>query len=166
MLRDENWNLSGVDNNVSVSLNLDKLDLHSAVEFVRSPNAGALIVFAGTTRDTFHDKDVTELSYEAHNKLALKSLLKIAETALDQFKNAENNQLIHKIYIVHRLGVVPVGEESVIITLSSTHRQEGWNAAMFILEEIKKKVEIWKNEIYSDGTSSWKENGNWDVDGH
>ncbi len=49
-------------------------------------------------------------------------------------------------------------EESVLVTLSSTHRQEGWEAAIWILEKVKEKAEIWKKENYTDGSSSWKEN--------
>ncbi|ODV96321.1 hypothetical protein PACTADRAFT_41578 [Pachysolen tannophilus NRRL Y-2460] len=152
-----------VDDSIKVYLKNEILESQEAINFVKSPEAGAIIFFGGTTRNNFESKIVTKLSYEAHHKLALKTIIKIAQTAKKNFADESVDKKIHKIFISHRLGVVPVSEESIIIALSSTHREEGWQAAMFILEEIKKKAEIWKNEIYEDGSSSWKENENSNV---
>ncbi len=59
--------------------------------------------------------------------------------------------------ISHRLGVVPVGEASVLIAVSSAHRGEGLDAVHWAIDELKRRVPIWKKEVYADG-STWKEN--------
>jgi molybdopterin synthase catalytic subunit len=61
------------------------------------------------------------------------------------------------IAVVHRLGEVPVGEESIIIALSTPHRQAAWRAGEEALEQIKEKVEVWKFEQFEDG-GSWRAN--------
>ena len=65
---------------------------------------------------------------------------------------------VHHIAIHHRLGLVPVKEASVIIAVSSPHRQSSLEAVSFAIEELKKSVPIWKKEIYKVGSSEWKEN--------
>jgi molybdopterin synthase catalytic subunit len=64
------------------------------------------------------------------------------------------------VAVTHRLGRVPIGEESILIAVSSAHRREAWEAAEWILEEVKRKTEIWKRESYDDARQEpeWKEN--------
>lgn len=148
---------------IKVFLTWEALDPLEGMEFVKCEEAGAVILFGGTTRNSFQRKGVLNLSYEAHEKLAVRTLTKIAEEALEKFTDQTNDTGIHKIYLCHRLGEVPVKEESVLVVLSSTHRDEGWQAAIWILEKVKEKAEIWKKEHYTDGSSSWKENENSNV---
>lgn len=61
------------------------------------------------------------------------------------------------IALAHRTGLVQVGEASVIVVVSSTHRKEALEACAFAIDEIKAKVPIWKKEVYEDG-SMWKAN--------
>lgn len=97
---------------------------------------------------------VVSLEYEAYEAMALQTLTKICE----QMRN--NWTDIKHIAIYHRLGLVPVKEASVIIGVSSPHRQTSLDAVQYAIEELKKSVPIWKKEQYSDpeGTSAWKEN--------
>lgn len=62
------------------------------------------------------------------------------------------------IAITHRLGLVPIGEESILIAVSSPHRQAAWRAGEEALEECKKKVEVWKREEFEDGGGVWRAN--------
>mmetsp|Transcript_25486 Transcript_25486/g.40914 ORF Transcript_25486/g.40914 Transcript_25486/m.40914 type:complete len:115 (+) Transcript_25486:933-1277(+) len=64
---------------------------------------------------------------------------------------------MRKIVILHRLGVCPVGQASVMIAASSPHRKEALNAVHWAIDQLKKTVPIWKKEHYTDG-SSWKQN--------
>jgi molybdopterin synthase catalytic subunit len=64
---------------------------------------------------------------------------------------------LNAITIVHRLGEVPVGEESILIAVSSPHRQASWRAGEEALEDIKAKVEVWKYERFEDG-GEWRAN--------
>lgn len=63
-----------------------------------------------------------------------------------------------RISLVHRLGVVPPKESSISIAVSSPHRREAFRACEWILEEVKKRVEVWKRENYAEGDKAWKEN--------
>jgi len=64
------------------------------------------------------------------------------------------------VAVTHRLGRVPIGEESILIAVSAGHRREAWEAAEWILEEVKAKTQIWKRESYADPQAEplWKEN--------
>ncbi|KAH3666293.1 hypothetical protein OGAPHI_004482 [Ogataea philodendri] len=137
---------------VYVDITDEVLVPEKVLNFVRSPQAGAIVYFGGITRDSFQGKEVVSLAYEAHPKLAIKTLRSIADESLTKFPG------IHKAAIVHKTGPVPVATESVMIAVSSTHRKEGWLAGEWILERVKENAEIWKIEEYSDGSNTYKEN--------
>lgn len=98
-------------------------------------------LFPGTTRDNFGGKPVKELQYSAYAPRALKSLFAIANAM-------KFNHGLTAITLVHRLGVVPIGEESILIAVSSPHRQAAFEAGEEALEECKAKVEVWKLEEF------------------
>lgn len=150
-----------MSNNVLVCLTREQLDPIKSINFVKHPNAGAVVYFGGTTRDNAEGKQVKHLSYESYEPLALKTMDHIAQTALSKWsKDQSPNSYICKVSITHRLGLVPIMEDSIIITVSAGHRQSGWEAAQWILEEMKSRAEIWKNETYSDGSNIWQANKN------
>lgn len=151
------------DGSIRVFLTAGKLDIAEGVKFVKTPGAGAVVSFCGTTRNSFDGKEVTDLSYEAHHKLAVRTLTNVVKECRLLFENEAKDERIHRLYVCHRLGVVPVMEDSIIVCLSSTHREEGWKAGVWLLNKIKERVEIWKVENYADGQSSWKENDNSNV---
>src|SRR5258708_9189797 len=111
---------------------------------------------------------VTRLEYQAYSSLAIKTLVSIADSActtpnLDiQTSSTQSNatSIIPqealgrqiKCAIVHRLGYVPVGESSIVIAVSTPHRREAFEACEWILEEVKKKAQIWKREWYAGGS--------------
>ncbi|EWC45767.1 molybdopterin synthase catalytic subunit [Drechslerella stenobrocha 248] len=140
------------DRGTFVGLTYDKLDITSAIDRVRSPKAGAVVVFIGTTRDNFEGKPITTLEYTTYAPLALRSLSSIVANL-----KSGNEPVLHAITIVHRLGVVPIGEDSIVIALSTSHRAEGWRIAEESLELVKEKVEIWKREWFVDG-GIWRAN--------
>lgn len=128
------------------------LPLHSHYIFTFiSCSAGAVSSFIGTTRDTFYGKRVIRLEYEAYTPLALKEMQWIRQAISTRWSG------IIRTLIWHRVGVVPVGEASVVIGVSSIHRAEGLAAVAWAIDELKRRVPIWKKEIYEDG-SSWKAN--------
>ncbi|ANZ73869.1 BA75_01077T0 [Komagataella pastoris] len=135
---------------IVVFLTYAEIPVQKSLQFVKHVDAGAVVYFGGTTRETFEGREVVHLEYEAHIKMALKTLRNIATNI-----TSSSHSKIHRIVICHRLGVVPKKEESVLVALSSTHREEGWRAAEGALEDIKKSAEIWKKEQYLQG-HSWK----------
>lgn len=157
----------------TVLLTLNELSPATGIDFVKRgmPEAGAVVYFGGITRNTFQGKAVKHLAYDCYVPMALRTLERIAQETLggDNQINRENSisdddsrhktigdSQVCKIYLAHRLGTVPVGEESVLVVVSTPHRQEGWIAAERVLENVKATAEIWKNEVYEDGTGMWK----------
>ncbi|KAL4884794.1 Molybdopterin biosynthesis MoaE [Aspergillus karnatakaensis] len=152
--------LTTTHNEVPIQLEVtyDPLDPNAALATVSSSSAGANVLFLGTTRDTFEDRPVAQLSYTCYPQLALKSLGKIAKDAVAKFG-------LNGVYIAHRLGVVPVKEASIVVAISAGHRGEAWKGAEEILEIVKEKVEIWKREEFVDGGMEWRENRERDSSG-
>lgn len=127
------------------------LNLDDITTLVSSPSAGAISLFIGTTRDNFQDKKVLRLEYDAYIPMAKSEMTKICE----QIRVKWN---VVRIAMFHRIGLVPIGEASIIIAVSSVHRKESLEAVEFGIDTLKDKVPIWKKEVYEDGESEWKEN--------
>ncbi|KAI1069726.1 hypothetical protein LB507_008366 [Fusarium sp. FIESC RH6] len=139
------------DQDCYVALTHDHLDAQAIMDRVRSPSAGAIVLFAGTTRDNFAGKPVKELQYTAYHPRALKSMLAIA-------KDIRDKHGLRGVAMIHRLGAVPIGEESILIAVSSPHRQAAWRAGEEALEECKNKVEVWKREEFEGEEGVWRAN--------
>ena len=120
------------------------IDLNELVRFVTDPEAGAVVTFIGTTRNNNEGRKVIGLDYEAYPEMAEKELRRIGE-------DAKRNWPICRMAITHRLGPVQIGEASVIIAVSSAHRDAAFAACRFAIEEIKKTVPIWKKEVFEGG---------------
>jgi molybdopterin synthase catalytic subunit len=122
----------------------DSIDLAELVRYVGDPEAGAIVSFIGTTRNNNEGRKVIALDYEAYPEMAEKELARIGADAAKRWP-------ICRMAIVHRLGPVRIGEASVIIVVSSAHREAAFAASRFAIEEIKKTVPIWKKEVYEGG---------------
>ncbi|KAH6973447.1 Molybdopterin biosynthesis MoaE [Ilyonectria sp. MPI-CAGE-AT-0026] len=134
-----------------VALTHDHLNVQDTMDRVRDPGAGAIVIFAGTTRDSFDGKPVKELQYSSYHPRALRSMLAIAQTM-------RTKHGLKGIAMIHRLGTVPIGEESILIAVSSPHRQAAWRAGEEALEECKAGVEVWKREEFEGEEGVWRAN--------
>ena len=123
------------------------IDLQPLLTTVADPTAGAIVTFLGTTRNHNDGREVTRLEYEAYPEMAVSELRKIGAAAKSRWP-------IHAIAIVHRIGVVPVGEASVAIAVSSAHRVAAFEACHFAIDRLKQVVPIWKKEHF-DGGEVW-----------
>lgn len=139
---------------IQVSLTYTALPISDILAFTRSPFAGANVLFLGTTRNNFDNRPVSRLSYSAYPALALKSFLRIAE----QVKEKHD---LTKVCLVHRLGEVAVGEESIAVCVSAGHRGPAWRGAQEALELCKERVEIWKMEWFGGAETGQPEDGVW-----
>ncbi|XP_059088350.1 molybdopterin synthase catalytic subunit-like [Tigriopus californicus] len=135
----------------SIKITGECLHISEISNIVTSPSTGATSLFIGTTRDNFDGKTVLRLEYEAYIPMAEKELKKLCSKVRDKWNVA--NIAIH-----HRIGVVPVTEASVVIAISSAHRQESLEAVHFAIDELKATVPIWKKEVYEGESNAWKEN--------
>ena len=140
---------------ILVSLTHSPLSPSDILTTVRRPTAGALLLFAGTTRSISIPaasdpttsssspayEPIVSLSYTSYPALALKTMLSIAEAT--RFKYS-----LEAVTVAHRLGEVPIGEESILIAVSGRHRREVFEGGEECLEEVKRRVEIWKRETF------------------
>ena len=113
-----------------------RIDLEAVVDSVRRDDAGAVVLFVGTVRK---DPGVRALDYEVYRPMALRVLGELVDRAKAKFGVVEMS-------IVHRLGRIPVGGDSVAIACSSAHRSEAFAACAWAMDEVKRVVPIWKTE--------------------
>lgn len=125
------------------------IDVGEVRAAVSDPGFGAVLVFEGTARNDFDGRAVVELSYEAYAEMAVPVMQQIATEMRDRWPC--------KVAMVHRTGVVPIGEPSVVIAVGTPHRAECYEASRYAIEQLKQRVPVWKKEIYEDG-SAWKAN--------
>lgn len=127
-----------------IEITKNKIEVAKLIASVSDPGSGAIDVFIGTTRNKTSEKPVVRLDFEAYEPMAIKELQKIVDRARHQWP-------ILKYAISHRVGEVVIGEEAVVIAVSTPHRQAAFEACKFIIDELKKTVPIWKKEIFEDG---------------
>jgi len=126
------------------------IDTESLKQQTLDKSAGGFVCFEGWVRDHNQGKDVQKLAYEAYEKLALKEGNKIITEAFDKYN-------IKKAYCTHRIGLLAIGDMAVWVGVSAAHRDAAFQACRYILDEVKARVPIWKNETWADGESGWVE---------
>lgn len=112
------------------------------------PSCGASVIFVGTVRNDQNGKPVEKLCYECYESLANREISLIVDEAKKRYG-------VDRIRVLHRIGWLKVGDVAVIIEVKSTHREEAFQACRAVIDEMKKKVPIWKKEVFRDGTSEW-----------
>ena len=127
----------------------DKISLEKAKEFIISQKNGAESIFIGRVRDENSGKKVIAVTYDVHDQAVIKSFQSICNDAKTKFDKSSS------IFLEHAKGYVPVGEISILIAVSSGHRDEAFKICRYILEEIKHKSPIWKKEHYTEGNEEW-----------
>ena len=128
------------------------LDVLALERAVRDDAMGGLVTFVGYVRErSDDDRPVTGLSYEAHRELALSTMREIGAEASTKFGAA-------RVAIAHRLGALALGEAAVAIAVASVHRAAAFDACEYAIDELKKRVPIWKREQYASGDPLWREN--------
>jgi molybdopterin synthase catalytic subunit len=133
-------------------ISYERLDLAPLLDAVRAASAGGVVTFVGYVRETSDDGRAVEgLVYEGHPELALAELRAISQEAFAKFGGA-------RVAIAHRLGSLDVGEAAVAIASAAPHRAEAFDACRYAIDELKKRVAIWKRERYVGGESAWREN--------
>jgi molybdopterin synthase catalytic subunit len=120
-------------------------------DLVRRDDCGAVIVFYGVVRNNAEGRRVLRLEYEAHESMAVRKMREVADDVRRRFPD------VVEIGIWHRVGVLEVGETSLLVALSSPHRREGFDAALWAVDRIKEVVPVWKKEHFADGTAAWVE---------
>jgi molybdopterin synthase catalytic subunit len=123
---------------------IDELALEQAV---RTDADGAVLVFRGVARKYSRGREVVHLEYEAYPEMAEKVMAEIGDEIKTRWE-------VSAVAIVHRTGVLQVGQASVAIAIASPHRAEAFAAGQYAIDRLKQVVPIWKKEVWSDG-SQW-----------
>ena len=111
---------------------------------------GASLLFVGVVRDHSDGRPVTGVHYDAYEEMAARVLEEIVQEAEERFGT-------DRIAVLHRIGDLTIGDVSVAIAVSTPHRAESYEASRFIIEELKKRLPVWKREHYTDGAVEWVE---------
>ncbi|MBC7852157.1 MAG: molybdenum cofactor biosynthesis protein MoaE [Pirellulaceae bacterium] len=131
-----------------ISLTHSPIDPSAILAQLASNDAGAVVLFLGTTREFTKGRQTASLDYECYPQMAEAKLAELEAQAREKWP------LVH-VSIVHRLGRLELGETSIAIAVSSPHRQAAFEAGKWLIDTIKEDVPIWKQENWSDGTSEW-----------
>ena len=137
------------DGSTWVGLSPRALPIGLATEWAVRPDCGALVLFSGTARDHAPGRSgVHRLEYEAYEEEVEPRLLAVADEIRARWPE------VGRVALLHRVGVVPIGEAAVIVVASAPHRGEAFAAARFGIDALKASVPIWKKESW-DGGQSW-----------
>ena len=131
-----------------IALTNQPIDPAAVLAQVATNDAGAVVLFLGTTREFTQGRRTASLDYECYPEMAEKKLAELEAEARRRWP-------ILGCSIVHRLGHLELGEASIAIAVSSPHRQVAFEAGQWLIDTIKQDVPIWKQENWADGTSEW-----------
>ena len=125
----------------------DPLNIATLVTRVQAPDRGAVTFFLGLVRDHHAGRMVTRLEYSAYPPMAEAECARIVS-------EAEARWAV-RVAVEHRIGPLEIGDAAVAIAAAAAHRDEAFAACRFVIEEVKRRVPIWKKEFYADGTVEW-----------
>ena len=134
---------------MSFGISAEVLDVAVIRATVEDAGHGALVIFEGVARDHFDGRPVNGLDYEAYPEMALPVMRAIGAEAAERFGA--------RVAIWHRTGHLEIGETSLVIAVGTPHRAPCYEASRYVIEEVKKRLPVWKKELYSDG-EAWKPN--------
>lgn len=113
-----------------------------------SSDSGALATFFGVVRDHNEGRAVKLLYYECYQSMADKEISSIRENVVKRWQLTD-------VSILHRVGLLEVGDIALAVAVASAHRAEAFAACQAVVDEIKSTVPIWKKEFYRNGHSEW-----------
>lgn len=131
-----------------VELTADPIDCNRVLDSVRTPDAGAVVLFLGTVREFTQGRQTLQLVYDAYRPMAEAKLHELAGEAAERWS-------VLRVTIVHRLGRLELGDVSVAVAVSSPHRPDAFEAGRYLIDRLKEVVPIWKQEHWSSGETEW-----------
>jgi molybdopterin synthase catalytic subunit len=115
---------------------------------VSAPEHGAAVLFVGSVRNSNQGRAVDGIDYSAYVEMAELELQRIAADGVAAFGTAA-------IVVEHRVGALEVGEASVVVATAHPHRATAYDVNRYVIEELKRRLPVWKQEHYLDGSRSW-----------
>ena len=131
-----------------LGLSASPLPVAEALSWAGRPDCGGLVLFSGTARDHAEGRPgVDQLEYEAYESQVVPRLHDVADEARVRWPT------VGRIALLHRTGVLEVGDSAVVVVVSAPHRAEAFEAARFCIDTLKRSVPIWKREAWTGGES-------------
>ena len=124
------------------------VEVAQLIRDVSADGRGAISLFLGTVRNSNEGREVDGIDYSAYEAMAVAEMDRIAAEASGRFPGVA-------VVLEHRIGTLRVGDVSVAIACAHAHRGPALDANRYVIEELKRRVPIWKREHYLDGTSEW-----------
>lgn len=123
------------------------IDVELLIERVESDSRGGIAVFLGTVRDHHAGRKVERLEYSAYGAMAEAECARIVAEAERTWGTT--------VALEHRVGALGIGDISVAVAAAAPHRDEAFAACRYVIDEMKRRVPIWKREHYTDGSVAW-----------
>ena len=127
-----------------IKIQREDIDIEKEIVSVRTPSTGGIVTFLGTVRNNALGRDVAKMNIEVYEVMALKQLEAIRGEAIEKYG-------VNEVTVIHRYGELEVMDNIVFISVSAGHRKEAFDACMYIIDELKQRVPIWKKEITAEG---------------
>lgn len=124
------------------------IDASRLLDEVHAVSNGAALLFIGTVREVNDGREVTGIEYSAYEAMAERELDAIVREACALAATEH-------VVVEHRIGALGLGDASVAIAVGHPHRGPAYEASRYIIEELKKRLPIWKREAYVDGSREW-----------
>ncbi|MBG6223956.1 molybdopterin synthase catalytic subunit [Arthrobacter sp. CAN_A2] len=119
-------------------------EAHAGVD---SPYCGAVVGFSGVVRDHDGGRDVSSLSYSAHPS-AERVIREVAEEIAARHEGI-------RIWVAHRVGPLAIGDQALVAAVGAAHRGEAFRACSDLVDLVKERVPIWKEQFFTDGSVEW-----------
>ena len=133
---------------MSAYLSREPISVDALIAQAAAPECGGTCLFLGTVRNGPEESGVAAIEYTAYDDMADAELQRIVADALQRWPSA-------RIALRHRLGHVAVGEPSIAIATAAPHRAQAFEACRYVIEEVKRRLPVWKKELRADGTEVW-----------
>lgn len=125
----------------------DPLDVAEHAALVDAPAAGAVVTFAGVVRDHDHGRGVLHLEYSAHPTAG--------EVLTEVVGGLVGDLAVDAVAVSHRVGPLVVGDVAFVVAVSAAHRGQAFEACSRLVDEVKARLPVWKQQFFDDGTSEW-----------
>jgi len=135
----------GQDADDLVAIRTGALDAAAVIASVQTPASGGIGVFVGVVRERNEGLAVAEIDYTAYEEMALKEIRAVVAEARDRWP-------LHRVAVEHSTGRLVVGDASVVVAISAEHRAEALDACRYVIDGVKERAPIWKQEFGPDGT--------------
>ncbi len=127
-----------------IEITREKIDIERVLAAVDAPESGGVVTFIGRVRNHAAGRQVLRMEYEGYETMAQRKLEELA-------REVEKRWPVQRLAMVHRLGLLEIGEASVVIAVACAHRAQAFEACRFAIDQLKQTLPIWKKEFGPDG---------------